>query len=162
MHVIIHLGWNMSSIGTGVRGKATLLSAIYTCTTKTHIAANTQCFLSVHQYDLSASQFSPDGRVFQIEYAAKAVENSGWVRDSCNVIHHLRPVWIYVSRTAVALRGKDGVVFAVEKLVTSKLHEPGSNKLIFTVDEHVGVVRISSFVVWFSVHYKCPSHPPSH
>jgi len=28
-------------------------------------------------YDLSASQFSPDGRVFQIEYANKAVENSG-------------------------------------------------------------------------------------
>lgn len=69
-------------------------------------------------YDLSASQFSPDGRVFQIEYAAKAVENSG---------------------TAVALRGKDGVVFAVEKLVTSRLHEPGSNKRIFTIDEHVGI-----------------------
>ena len=29
------------------------------------------------QYDLSASQFSPDGRVFQVEYAQKAVENSG-------------------------------------------------------------------------------------
>ncbi|OXU21440.1 hypothetical protein TSAR_005417 [Trichomalopsis sarcophagae] len=28
-------------------------------------------------YDLSASQFSPDGRVFQVEYAQKAVENSG-------------------------------------------------------------------------------------
>jgi len=68
-------------------------------------------------YDLSASQFSPDGRVFQIEYALKAVENSG---------------------TAIALRGKDGVVFAVEKLVTSKLYEKGSNKRIFTVDRHVG------------------------
>lgn len=32
---------------------------------------------SVPQYDLSAAQFSPDGRVFQIEYAMKAVENSG-------------------------------------------------------------------------------------
>ena len=31
------------------------------------------------QYDLSASQFSPDGRVFQVEYAQKAVENSGYV-----------------------------------------------------------------------------------
>jgi len=31
------------------------------------------------QYDLSASQFSPDGRVFQVEYAHKAVENGGWV-----------------------------------------------------------------------------------
>lgn len=69
-------------------------------------------------YDLSASQFSPDGRVFQVEYAQKAVENSG---------------------TAVALRGKDGVVFAVEKLVTSKLYEAGANKRIFTVDRHVGV-----------------------
>ncbi|UYV82932.1 PSMA3 [Cordylochernes scorpioides] len=68
-------------------------------------------------YDLSASQFSPDGRVFQVEYAQKAVENSG---------------------TAIALRGKDGVVFAVEKLVTSKLYEVGANKRIFTVDRHVG------------------------
>lgn len=69
-------------------------------------------------YDLSASQFSPDGRVFQVEYAQKAVENSG---------------------TAIGLRGKDGCVFAVEKLVTSKLYEAGANKRIFTVDRHVGV-----------------------
>jgi len=69
-------------------------------------------------YDLSASQFSPDGRVFQVEYAQKAVENSG---------------------TAIGLRGKDGIVFAVEKLVTSKLYEPGANKRIFSIDRHVGV-----------------------
>lgn len=42
------------------------------------------------------------------------------------------------SGTAIALRGKDGVVFAVEKLVTSKLYEPGSNKRIFTIGNHVG------------------------
>ncbi|KAG2384378.1 Proteasome subunit alpha type-3 [Vigna angularis] len=30
-------------------------------------------------YDLSVTTFSPDGRVFQIEYAAKAVDNSGTV-----------------------------------------------------------------------------------
>jgi len=69
-------------------------------------------------YDLSASQFSPDGRVFQVEYAQKAVENSG---------------------TAIALVGKDGVVFAVEKIVSSNLYLPGTNKRIFTVDEHVGL-----------------------
>ena len=45
-----------------------------------------------NRFDLSTSHFSPDGRVFQIEYAGQAVENSG---------------------TAVAIRGKDGVVFAV-------------------------------------------------
>jgi len=69
-------------------------------------------------YDLSASQFSPDGRVFQIEYAEKAVENSG---------------------TAIGIRGKDGVVFAVEKIVTSKLFEKGANRRIFNIDTHVGM-----------------------
>lgn len=69
-------------------------------------------------YDLSASQFSPDGRVFQVEYAQKAVENSG---------------------TAIGIRGKDGVVFGVEKLITSKLYEKGDNKRILNVDKHVGM-----------------------
>jgi hypothetical protein len=39
--------------------------------------SNLWCFGLCVQYDLSASQFSPDGRVFQVEYAQKAVENSG-------------------------------------------------------------------------------------
>jgi len=77
-------------------------------------------------YDLSASQFSPDGRVFQVEYAQKAVENSG---------------------TSIALKGKDGVVFAVEKLVTSKLYENGANRRIFSVDTHIGMVKYS-----YSIH----------
>ena len=45
--------------------------------------------------------------MFQIEFAGNAVENSG---------------------TSVAIRGKDGVVFAVEKIVTSKLYEKGANR----------------------------------
>ena len=69
-------------------------------------------------YDLSAAQFSPDGRVFQVEYAMKAVENSS---------------------TAVGIKCKDGVVFAVEKLVSSKLHEDDSNPRIFNIDKHVGM-----------------------
>lgn len=56
--------------------------------------------------------------VFQVEYAMKAVENSG---------------------TAVGVRCKDGVVFGVEKLVTSKLYETGANKRIFHIDTHVGI-----------------------
>lgn len=69
-------------------------------------------------YDLSASQFSPDGRVFQVEYAAKSVENSG---------------------TAVALRGSDGVVFAVEKIISSDLHEDNAGTRIFNVDVGIGL-----------------------
>ncbi|OCH90688.1 20S proteasome subunit [Obba rivulosa] len=70
-------------------------------------------------YDLSASTYSPDGRIFQVEYANKAVENSG---------------------TAIGLRVKDGVVLAVEKLIHSKLLVPEANRRIQTVDRHVGLV----------------------
>ncbi|KAM7205544.1 Nucleophile aminohydrolase [Naviculisporaceae sp. PSN 640] len=70
-------------------------------------------------YDLSNSIFSPDGRNFQVEYAVKAVENGG---------------------TSIGIRCKDGVVLAVEKVVTSKLLKQGANKRIATVDRHLGVV----------------------
>lgn len=69
-------------------------------------------------YDLSCSSYSPDGRIFQIEYAAKAVDNSG---------------------TAVAVKCKDGVVLAVEKLVFSKMLEKGSNRRVFGIDSHIGM-----------------------
>jgi len=38
------------------------------------------------------------------------------------------------------LRCKDGVAFAVEKIVTSRLYESGSNKRIYNVDKHIGMV----------------------
>lgn len=41
--------------------------------------------------------------------------------------------------TAIGIRAKDGVVLAVEKLVTSKLYEHGANKRIFNIDKHIGM-----------------------
>ena len=69
-------------------------------------------------YDLSATTFSPDGRVFQVEYAYKAVENSG---------------------TAVAVRVKDGIVFGVEKLIRSKMLVEGSNRRLHSIGTHIGL-----------------------
>jgi len=69
-------------------------------------------------YDLSATTYSPDGKVFQVEYAGKAVENSG---------------------TAIGLRVKDGIVLGVEKIIVSKMLEPGSNRRVNNVDKHVGI-----------------------
>lgn len=72
-------------------------------------------------YDLANSIFSPDGRNFQVEYAVKAVENGG---------------------TSIGIRAKDGVVLAVEKVITSKLLKPSANKRIATIDKHLGAVRL--------------------
>ena len=47
-----------------------------------------------------------------------------------------------ISRTAIGIRGKDGIVFGVEKIVQSKLYEQGANKRIFHVDHHIGMVYI--------------------
>eukprot|EP00048_Salpingoeca_helianthica_P015104 m.225067 g.225067 ORF g.225067 m.225067 type:complete len:250 (+) comp16610_c0_seq1:2-751(+) len=69
-------------------------------------------------YDLASTTYSPAGRIFQVEYANKAVENSG---------------------TLIGLRCKDGVVFATESIVISKLHEPNNTKHLFTVDGKLGL-----------------------
>jgi len=69
-------------------------------------------------YDLAVTTFSPDGRVFQVEYAGKAVEKSG---------------------TAIGVRCVDGVVLGVEKLVQSKMLVEGSNRRIMNVDVHCGI-----------------------
>ena len=69
-------------------------------------------------YDLSNSTFSPDGRVFQVEYAAKAVENAG---------------------TTLGIRTPTCVVIAQEKLISSKLLVAGKNPRLGTVDRHIGI-----------------------
>ncbi|KAJ7976507.1 Proteasome subunit alpha type [Quillaja saponaria] len=69
-------------------------------------------------YDLSVTTFSPDGRVFQIEYAAKAVDNSG---------------------TVIGIKCKDGIVMGVEKLIASKMMLSGSNRRIHSVHRHSGM-----------------------
>lgn len=69
-------------------------------------------------YDLSPTTFSPDGRLFQVEYANKAVENSG---------------------TAIGIRCADGVVMGVEKVLLSPLLKKGSNKQIATLGAHQGM-----------------------
>ena len=46
--------------------------------------------------------------------------------------------------TSIGIRCKDGVILAVEKIITSKLLKAGANKRIATVDRHMGAVRLSS------------------
>mmetsp|Transcript_150 Transcript_150/g.382 ORF Transcript_150/g.382 Transcript_150/m.382 type:complete len:267 (-) Transcript_150:335-1135(-) len=69
-------------------------------------------------YDLSVTTFSPDGRVFQVEYASKAIEKSG---------------------TAIGIRCSDGVVLGVEKAIISRMLLTSSNRRIHTVGIYNGI-----------------------
>ncbi|MHA1343438.1 MAG: archaeal proteasome endopeptidase complex subunit alpha, partial [Promethearchaeota archaeon] len=63
------------------------------------------------------TQFSPDGRLFQVEYAIEAVRRG---------------------TTAIVCRSKNSVVFAVEKK-NSELQETIGSEKIFKIDDHIGV-----------------------
>ena len=67
-------------------------------------------------YDRAITIFSPDGRLFQVEYAIEAVRRG---------------------TTAIVLRNKDSVIFAVEKRTMDLQEELGSEK-IFKIDGHLG------------------------
>lgn len=68
-------------------------------------------------YDRAITVFSPDGRLFQVEYAREAVKRG---------------------TTTVGLKFKDGVVLIVDKRITSHLIEPQSIEKIFKLDGHIG------------------------
>ena len=68
-------------------------------------------------YDRAITVFSPDGRLFQVEYAREAVKRG---------------------TTAVGIKAQDGVALLVDKRLTSRLLEGGSVEKIFRLDTHIG------------------------
>ncbi|WOF16406.1 archaeal proteasome endopeptidase complex subunit alpha [Methanoplanus sp. FWC-SCC4] len=69
-------------------------------------------------YDRAITVFSPDGRLYQVEYAREAVKRG---------------------TTAVGVKCSDGVVLIVDKRVSSRLLEQSSIEKIFKIDDHIAV-----------------------
>jgi len=70
-------------------------------------------------YDRVSTMFSPDGRLYQVEYASKIVEQG---------------------TLGLAITYNTGVLFAADKNVTSKLLKPTSVEKIFKIDHHIGAI----------------------
>ncbi|GHP02184.1 protein with putative role during mitosis [Pycnococcus provasolii] len=71
------------------------------------------------RYDSRTTIFSPEGRLYQVEYAMEAISNAG---------------------SAVGVLTSQGVVLAAEKKITSKLLEASiTSEKMHKVDDHVAV-----------------------
>ncbi len=69
-------------------------------------------------YDRGITIFSPDGRLYQVEYAREAVKRG---------------------TASVGIRAEDGVVLAADKRARSPLMEPASIEKLHKADDHVGI-----------------------
>ncbi|HET7324306.1 MAG TPA: archaeal proteasome endopeptidase complex subunit alpha [Halococcus sp.] len=69
-------------------------------------------------YDRGITIFSPDGRLYQVEYAREAVRRGS---------------------ASIGVRTEDGVVFVVNKRFRSPLEERGSVEKIHKTDDHLGI-----------------------
>lgn len=77
-------------------------------------------YLTRTEYDRSVTSFSPEGRIFQVEYAIEAIK---------------------LGSTAIGIKTKEGVVLTVEKRLESSLLEPNSIRKIVEIDYHVGAAQ---------------------
>ncbi|KAH8119749.1 proteasome subunit alpha type 5 [Phellopilus nigrolimitatus] len=74
-------------------------------------------FLTRSEYDRGVNTFSPEGRLFQVEYAIEAIK---------------------LGSTTVGVRTPQGVILGVEKRVQSPLLESASIEKIMEIDSHLG------------------------
>lgn len=74
-------------------------------------------FLTRSEYDRGVNTFSPEGRLFQVEYAIEAIK---------------------LGSTAIGIQTSEGVVLAVEKRLSSSLLVTSSIKKLAKLDEHMG------------------------
>lgn len=70
-------------------------------------------------YDRAATMFSPKGRLYQVEYASKIVEQG---------------------TLGIGLVYSKGVLLGAEKAITSTLMIPESVEKLFKIDDHIGAI----------------------
>jgi 20S proteasome subunit alpha 5 len=69
-------------------------------------------------YDRGINTFSPEGRIFQVEYAIEAIK---------------------LGSSAVGIQVQEGCVLAIERRLNSTLVVPSSIEKIYQVDDHIAI-----------------------
>merc|ERR1719469_1121900 len=83
--------------------------------------------MSGTDFDYDVGTLSPEGRIFQVEYAEKAVENSS---------------------TIAGVVCKDGVLLATEKIVINKMMISGTDKRVYSVTKNIGSVSYNALLFY--------------
>lgn len=73
----------------------------------------------ISAYDRVATMFSPKGRLYQVEYASKIVEQG---------------------TLGIGMVYNKGVLFGADKNIVSSLVLPGSIEKLFKIDDHIGAI----------------------
>jgi 20S proteasome subunit alpha 5 len=77
-------------------------------------------YLTRTEYDRGVNTFSPEGRLFQVEYAIEAIK---------------------LGTSAIGIKTPTGVILAVEKRLTSPLLEPSCIEKIVEIDSHIAAAH---------------------
>eukprot|EP00033_Pygsuia_biforma_P001292 GCRY01001460.1.p1 GENE.GCRY01001460.1~~GCRY01001460.1.p1 ORF type:complete len:251 (+),score=37.11 GCRY01001460.1:77-829(+) len=88
-------------------------------------------FLARSEYDRGVNTFSPEGRLFQVEYAIEAIK---------------------LGTTVIGIQTSEGVIVVAEKRINSTLLDARSIEKMFEIDSHIfcclsGVVADSRLIV---------------